>query len=251
MSLPTIALLALALGCGCGKSSNPTSPAPSVGSGSGSGAAPSEKAAKMTEQKLDGAWRSSVAPDYPLRLTATGTSYTVAWEPTIDSDNAIAGSLASQGANTWRGTVYLRAGDENRDVPMTLRFDPATQTLHMELPAMFSDPIAFQRGDQADKATKAAADDCAAQAVDVLAATAAYKKLEAGARHLQTMTDGETSHDRVCDLRVFVDGEGGETQTVGRFRVDFKARQVLQYNPAEDSYTPLAAPAELFKPRAP
>ena len=249
MSLPTSALLALALSCGCGKSSNPTSPAPSAGSGSA--AAPSEKAAKMTEQKLEGAWRSSVAPEYPLRLTAAGTNYTVAWEPTIDSDNTIAGSLASQGANTWRGTVYLHAGEEKSDVPMTLRFDPATQTLHMELPAMFSDPIAFQRGAKADKALKAASDDCAAQAVDVLAATAAYKKLEAGAHHLQTMKDGETSHDRVCDLRVFVDGEGEETQTVGRFRVDFKARQVLQYNPAEDSYTPLAGTAELFKPRAP
>lgn len=232
MSRSTIALLALAVWCGCGKSSSPASP-------------PAEKTAKMTEQTAAGAWRSSVAPDYPLRLTAAGEGITVDWTFTTDSDNQLSGALRSQGANAWHGTVHLKAGDETSDVPMTVRFEPATQALHVELGALFADPIAFARGDQPAKA--AASDDCVAQALDVLAATAAYKKLEAGARHLQTMKDGEATHDRVCDVRVFVDGDGGETQTVGRFRVDFKAKQVLQYNPAEDSYTPLSGTAELFK----
>jgi hypothetical protein len=232
MSRFTFALVALALaGGGCGKSSNPTSP-PAT-----------EKAAKMTEHKLDGAWRSSVA-DAPLQLTAAAAGYTIDWTFTTDSDNHLDGALASQDDHTWRGTVHLKAGDDSKDVPLTLRLDPAGK-LRMELPAMFADPIELSRGEPArDPAAKA---DCVAQALDVLAATTAYKKLDTGGRHLQAMKDGETSHDRVCDVRVFVDGDGGETQTVGRFRVDFKAKQVLQYNPAEDSYTPLTGTAELFK----
>jgi hypothetical protein len=229
MSRSAIALVALALACGCGKGNNSSSPASSP---------PTTEKAKMTEQKLDGAWRSSVA-DAPMRLTAAASGYSIDWTFTTDSDNQVAGALASAGDHTWRGTVHLKAGDEARDVPLTLHLDPATQTLHMELPAMFADPIDFARGDKPA--------DCAAQAIDILVATPAYKKLDTGARTLQTMKDGETSHDRVCDLRVFVDGDGGETQTVGRFRVDFKAKQVLQYNPAEDSYTPLASTAALFK----
>ena len=235
MSRATIAFVALALacGCGCGKGS-PTSP-------------PATEKAKMTEQKLDGAWRASVAPDDPMRLTASAAGYQVDWSFTTDSDNHLDGALARQDDHTWRGTVHLKAGDDSKDVPMTLRVD-AAGALRLELPAMFADPIELTRGAPAKAvAAKAPSDDCVAQALDVLAATSAYKKLDAGGRHLQTMKDGETSHDRVCDVRVFVDGEGGETQTVGRFRVDFKAKQVLQYNPAEDSYTPLAGTAELFK----
>lgn len=242
-----LALLALVLGCGCGKSSNTVNPQAQAKPAASTAPTPtsptSEKAAKMTEQTPAGTWRSVVAPDYPLRLTAAGTGFTVDWAPTIDSDDVIAGSLASQGNNMWRGTVHLKAGDEDSDVPMTLRFDAKTQTLHMELAAMFAEAIAFQRVANA----KAAADVCAAEAVDVLAATPAYKKLEAATPHLRTMTDSQTSTDRRCDLRVYVDGDGGETQTVGRFRVDFRARQVLRYNPDEDSYTPLAGTADLFK----
>jgi hypothetical protein len=244
---PSIFALVLAVACGCGKTSS-SPPAPSPAPTTTTPPASSEKAAPMTEPNPAGAWRSSIAPDAPMHVTATASGVTVAWTFTTDSDNEIAGALARQADHSWRGTVHLKAGEEASDVAMTLRLDPTTHALRMELAAMFSDPISFERVTDTARpaAPKPAAKDCAPEAMTVLSATTAYKKLEAANKHLRTMQDGDTGSDRKCDLRVFVDSDGGETQTVARFRVDFAARQVLQYNPAEDNYTPLANTAGLF-----
>lgn len=236
-----ILTLSLFLGLGCGNETT----ANSTDATNGSEMVHSDANAlnkNMENKNPEGAWVSSIAPDYPLTLKKDGNTYHVSWAPTIDSDMEISGKLTDKGANVYHGTVHFRAGAETSDEPMTLRFDPSHQSLSMEFTVLYEAPVLFSRGTE-----NANASSCADLAQSIALESDQFQKLNAQHSGLQLMD--ETDDDapgRSFDFRLFIENESGEIETLSRIQVDLDEKVIREYDPIEDTYSTLEGSEKLF-----
>lgn len=234
-------LLSISLGLGCGNkidSGVSTEISESIPANSAENAVNDH----MENKNPQGEWLSSIAPEYPLTLKSSGNSYTVKWEPTIDSDIEISGTLTDKGANVYHGNVHFVAGAEVSDEPLTLRFDPSRQSLSMEFPVMYEAPVVFER-----KASGKTSMSCLEAAEKIASESDKFQKLIAKYPELQLMDETEDdAEDKVFDFRLFIEASGGDVETLSRLRVDLNKHQVFEYDPIEDSYTELKGNQKLF-----
>lgn len=226
------AALILFMGCGANGKTN------SNGSDSSQTSLPMESQ-PITTSGVAGQWISEVAPDAIMHVRQSGQQIHILWTGSMDADFFFEGDLTSTGPGTYSGKVKFSSGDERQRLEqLTIKLTDDGNALSFDFPPMWEEPITFVRsaGDL----------NCADAGQMVVERTPVFADLSAKMDGLGVMQETENADARQQDFKIYVDADG-EEQTQARLRVDFDRRVVLEYNPAEDSYTAIEGSDAYFE----
>lgn len=216
------AAIFLFMGCGAnGKTS-------SEGTDSSKTSVPMESNTKTTAG-IAGKWISEVAPDAIMEVTQAEQQIHILWSGSMDADFFFEGDLPSSGPDAYAGEVKFSSGDEKERLEQVeIQLIENGEALSFDFPPMWEQPIIFVRS--------AGEMSCADAGQMVVERTKIFSDLSGKMDGLGVMQETENEDARQQDFRLYMDA-GDEEHTQARLRVDFDRRVVLEYNPAEDSYT--------------
>ncbi len=218
-----------------------------------------KKASDMsTDETIYGSWVSDTASEYPLTIQEDSNSLgiTISWNPTIDSDIELAGTLLpSKRKDGYSGEIDFVSGDaEQKKEYVELVYFPSEEKIELLLPVLFEDSLEFIRSSPLLEAQCLSPDNVGVTygdfSSDLIAQTKEYKKVESELPEDASLAIEDQTIDvdtHIYEYRVFsVLKEEDATVTWARFKVDMNERALYLYNPVEDEYTLHEESDELF-----